>query len=150
MQVCMGEKIYQKESIREKSIRKRSPTNPTSSSPPRSQDLGSKECDDDAHKLVPGIRHQIEQLRIIADAENIHGHLETYNLKHNDRNGRRGDGPKQFRVETAPESRQHGRKKNVRDQGHDGDVHVRGIQVIARREEHGRVLLLDQLATGTG
>lgn len=48
-------------------------------------------------------------------------------------------------MEVAPESSQQYRKQNVCDECHDGDVHVRRIEIVSRGQEHGRILLLDNL-----
>lgn len=51
-------------------------------------------------------------------------------------------------MEVPAEARQHRRKEDVGDKGHDGNIHVGRVEIIARREEHGRILLLGDLAVG--
>ena len=53
-------------------------------------------------------------------------------------------------MEIPAEARQHRREEDIRDQRHNRDVHVRRVQVISRRGEHGRVLLLGDLPVGPG
>ena len=87
---------------------------------------------------------------LVVDTQNIHGHFQTHNLEQDHRNGRGGGRPKKLRMEISTEARQHRREKDIRDQRHDRDVHVRRVEVITRRGEHGRVLLLGDLAVGPG
>lgn len=141
---------YQKESIGKESVKKHYPPNPATSPLPGSQDLRRHQCSDDPHEFVSRVRHEIQQLGLVVDTQNIHGQLQTQNLKQDHRNGRRGGRSKKLRMEITPEARQHRRKKDIRDQRHDRDVHVRRVEVIPRRGEHGRVLLLGDLAVGPG
>lgn len=53
-------------------------------------------------------------------------------------------------MKVTAEARQHRCEEDVGDKGHDGNIHVGGVEVIARREEHGRILLLGDLAIGAG
>ena len=85
-------------------------------------------------------------LRVIIDTQDIHRQLQHQNLKQDHRDGRRRGRPQQLRMEVPTEPSQHRGQEDIRDQCHDGNVHVRRVQVIPGRQKHGRVLLLGDLA----
>ena len=71
---------YKKEGVREKCIGEDSPPSPATGSFPTVQDFRHHERYNHADKLVTGISHQIEQLRVVAYAQDVRPELETQDL----------------------------------------------------------------------
>jgi len=97
---------YQEECVGQEGISKDGPANPAPSSLTGVQDLSRHHSDDNSHKLVARVSHQIEQLRVIVDAKNVRRQLQTQNLEEDHRNGCSGDRAQKLRVKIAPESSQ--------------------------------------------
>lgn len=104
-EICVtrrGQRIYQEESISQEGVDKDGPTNPAPGASVWSEDSSSEQCHDDTHELVARVRDEVEQLRVIVDAENVHGDLQAENLEDDDRQRRRGDRTEQLGVEASP------------------------------------------------
>lgn len=141
---------YQEECVGQVSVDKNRPANPASSSTPGGEDLRRNQSSNNSHKLVSGVGHQIQQLRIVVDAENVHGHLQAQDLKDDHCNRRGGNRAQKLWVEVPTESSQQYRQENVCHHSHNGDVHIGRVEIVSRGEEHGGVLLLDDLAIRSG
>lgn len=93
---------YKKESVREKCVSEDNPPSPATGSFPTIQDLRHHKRDNHADKLVTRIGNQIEQLRVVAYAQDIRPELETQYLDgHDDKSGGRGQAH-DFWVECSP------------------------------------------------
>lgn len=62
---------YEKKSISQKCIREDGPAHPSSRPLPTVQYLSYDQRDNNANKLVSRIRDEIEQLAVVADAQNV-------------------------------------------------------------------------------
>lgn len=106
---------YQEESIGKESISKHKPANPAASSPSWGQDFRQYQRDNNPDEFVARVRDEIQKLRVIVDAEDIHGQFQAENLKHDHRNGRRCRRAKEFGMEVATEACQHRGEEDIRD-----------------------------------
>lgn len=101
---------YKEESVREKCVSKDSPTSPSTGSSPPIQNFRDHKRNNHTDKLVTGIGHQIEQLRVVAYAQDIRPELETQDLNgHDDESGGRGQSHDLW-VESSSKASQEGRK----------------------------------------
>ena len=106
-------------------------------------DLAYDHCHDNPHEFIPAIRDQIQQLALVADTKHIRPKLQSQNLHGHDRERSRGRQAHDLRMESAAQPREEGAEQDVGHEGHDGDVHVGGVEVVARGQEGvERVLLV--------
>lgn len=126
--------MYQEQGIRHKGIREDGPAGPAARAGAAVQRLGHDERDDDADELVTRVRDEVEQLAVVADAQDVGAELEAEDLEQDDDEGGRGRQAHDFRVEAPPQAGEQRREQDVRHECHDGDVHVRGVEVVARRQ----------------
>lgn len=89
-----------------------------------------------AEELVPTVSQQIQQLAVAAaNAQQVCTQLQNGELKEqNGEGGARGLG-QLLGVKVAADAGQKTVEEDVGHEGHEGDVEVRRVDVIARREE---------------
>ncbi len=74
-------------------------------------------------------------MAVVADGEDVSSEFETEDLEHDDGAGGGGGEAHDFGVEGAVEAGEEGGEEDVGYHGHDGDVHVWGVEVGAGGEE---------------
>ena len=129
-----GQETYQEQRVGQEGVDKQRPPSPATRPLAAINDLGDADGHDDAHKLVARVRHQVQQLRLVGDAQQIAAQLQPQDLDNHRHQRRRRNVPKQFRLELALQPGDEGLQEDVRHQRHDGDVHVRTVDVVARRQ----------------
>ena len=97
----VGWRVYEKKCICEESVGKDGPSCPSTSTSAPVQDLRDHEGDNHAHEFVARVCHQIEQLAVIADTQNIRPKLQPQDLKHHDHESRSGRQAHDLGVESA-------------------------------------------------
>lgn len=129
-----NDKTYQEEGIGQKSVDEYRPANPPAGALSTVGQLGDGHGDDDADKLVARVRDEVVQLGVVGDAQEVAAEFEGHDLHHDDHQHRGGGEAEQLRLELAAQAGDDRRQEDVGDDGHDGDVHVRAVDVVARRE----------------
>lgn len=102
--------------------------------------MRQKQRDNNMDKLVATVCDQIEELRGTANGEQKGASAYNENLQKGNRDCDSGRVTQQLWVEGAPQSSQQRREEDVGDEGHYGNVHVRRVDIFARRliEQSGR------------
>ena len=100
--------------------------------------LGCDQGDDDADELVAGVGDEVEELGLVGDGQDVGAELQRADLEDDDHEGGGGGEAEEFGVEGAAEAGEERGEQDVGDEGHDGDVHVGAVDVLAWREEEGR------------
>lgn len=124
---------YQEERIPREKVQEHRPANHAV----LSQDLSDQHSHDRSKELVPRVPQQVQQLALpiaIAYAQQVRAELHDGDLEDHDheRSGRRLR--QLLRMEISGNARDERVEEDVGDDGHDGDVEVRRIDVFARRE----------------
>ncbi|KAJ8610738.1 hypothetical protein MRB53_038380 [Persea americana] len=143
---------HQEERICEESVGEHRPPCPSSGAFASIERRSDSNGDDDADELVAAVGHEVVDLAVAADVQEIPTEPEHDQLQQDD-NACVGEGDaKQLRLEFAVQARNQGGEQNVGDECHGGDVHVGRIDIFARREEFddGRVGVAASLLPAPG
>ena len=125
---------HQEERVCEERVEEDAPADPAARPLAAVDNLRDGDGDDDADKLVPRVRDQVVQLGGVGDAHEVASELEDGDLEEHRHEGSRRRVPEQLGLELAPKAGHEGRQQDVRHDGHDGDVHVGAVDVVARRQ----------------
>ena len=136
---------YQEEGVCQERVGEDGPANPAAGSTTTVPRFGNGKRDDDADELVAGVGDEVEQLALAVDAEEVHDELEEDDFGDHHHEGGAGDGAQQLGLEGAAQPRQQRVQQDVRHECHQRDVHVRAVDVLARRQEEALLAVVRQL-----
>lgn len=133
---------YKKQRISTETVKEYQPPHPSASALASIENLCYHKRNNYPDEFIPAIRHQIQKLAFVADAENVCPALEAEYLDDYDREGGRCGEAHDFGVEGPAQAGEEGGEQDVGHEGHDGDVHVGGVEVVARGQEGVKRVLL--------
>lgn len=128
---------HEEEGVGEVSVCKDRPANITTSTLAACHDGGQGNCEDNTDKFVTRIGNQIQPLRLVRDVQEVCAEFKEQKLDDDNSKGIGSSQAEQLWTESALQTGEEGRKEDVGDKSHDGNVHVGAVDVLARRQEHG-------------
>ena len=115
---------YQEESVGHERIAKHSPSDPSSCAGAGIHNTADANCDNHTDELVARVCHEIIDLALGVDVKEVPAQPENYQFENNDDTGIGESDAEKLRLKFAVEASDEGRKEDVGDESHDGDVHV--------------------------
>lgn len=128
-------RTYQEERIGQICIGEDPPSDPASCAFPAVEDGCNRNGENDTNKLVSAVGHQVVDLALAADVQQVSAQPQHHQLKQNDDAGvAEGDAQKlwlKLPIEACDQCRQ----QYVCDEGHERDIHVGRVDIFAGWEE---------------
>jgi len=126
---------YQEKRVRHKSIAEHSPSYPASRSLAAVGNGRNGNGDDDTDKLVARVGHQIVDLALGVDVQEVSSQPKQNKLQDDDHARIAESDAQQLRLELSVESCNHRGKQDVRCEGHYRNVDVGAVNIVPRRQE---------------
>lgn len=147
--VTQRKSTYQKQRVSPETIKEHQPPHPTASALAPVEYLCYHKRHNHPDEFISAVRHQIQKLAFVADAENVCAALEAEDLDNYDcESGGCGESH-DFGVEGPAQTGKECGEQDVGHEGHDGDVHIGRVEVITGGQEGVERVLLVGVQSGS-